>query len=469
MTTKYDYTRGCTATLLFPIAKLYSACHYNVMATTQHSPLKFKATISVLGLAISSYLLMYSLNVLVAHSYPPNEYGDFALTIRILAVIVPIILLGTHVSCKSFISQYHQAKKPDKILGFYQWAYQILFRTTMILTLISLCAYLILLYLHFRNLENLRNYHLFVYSIWLTPLYALSVLQSALLQSIKRYNIAKMARILFPLLMIFSTLILHYLLPNVMIYYLLICFIISYLIITLIQRSFIRNHFLTHSGITTVTPANFKDKPKWSNTSLQMMLSTLMLQGISSIYILMTELVSPNEADVGYISAIAIITGGLYVFSQTTCYLFAPIIKPLFIEKNYSMISHLIKRTLLINVIAGGILITLIIIFGKEFLSHFGPSYIQHYPALIVMSTAIYFCLIFNVFQDTLLYSGNQHICNRIFIWELISGVTLCILLIPHYSVLGAAIAMTFSLVTSLTISTIIAIIKIRQLHNERA
>jgi O-antigen/teichoic acid export membrane protein len=67
---------------------------------------EIKIPLVLLGLNTSSYLINYSLNVILARHLSAHIYGDYSVAIKVLTIMVELALFGTQVGTKRFLAKY---------------------------------------------------------------------------------------------------------------------------------------------------------------------------------------------------------------------------------------------------------------------------------------------------------------------------------------------------------------------------
>jgi O-antigen/teichoic acid export membrane protein len=83
----------------------------------------------------------------------------------------------------------------------------------------------------------------------------------------------------------------------------------------------------------------------------------------------------------------------------------------------------------------------LILALGKPFLMMFGPEFVKGYPAMFVVSVGLLARAAAGPVERLLTMSGHQTACALIYGTAFAAAVILCLLLIPPFGMMGAAIA----------------------------
>lgn len=408
---------------------------------------------AILLITTVGFFLNYSLNVYLARTFSPEVYGDFFITMRILIIVLPLSLLGTSSASNRFLSQYHTKDLP-RFLGFYRWTLTIFKISTLSVWIIAVLMLISVIVLTDYKITVFEDYHLATFAFWIVPLIALSTLQSAFLQSIQSYKKSIILSLLYPVVMITGLFLLHYLIPTLNYFHLLVLVGLSYMVIILAQRLYITKNI---KKIVTEAKPDFSPKKQWLRISLGMMLNSFIGLCLANVYLLMLELVGHNENEIGYFSAIFTISGILMIIGASVNYIINPLISPLLDQKKMSELFKLLLKAFYIELILGSIVLTILILFGRQLLGHFGSVYVAFYPEMLIVSCVMFIYILIGVAGSLLLYSDRQAILNWIFAGELVFAITLCLLLIPKYELMGAILSMTISLTLSCITTALIA------------
>jgi O-antigen/teichoic acid export membrane protein len=89
----------------------------------------------------------------------------------------------------------------------------------------------------------------------------------------------------------------------------------------------------------------------------------------------------------------------------------------------------------------------LILALGKPFLMMFGPDFVRGYPAMFIASVGLLARAAVGPVERLLVMSGHQTVCAVIYAAAFAVAVVLCLVLIPPFGLIGAAIATTVALV----------------------
>jgi O-antigen/teichoic acid export membrane protein len=112
-------------------------------------------------------------------------------------------------------------------------------------------------------------------------------------------------------------------------------------------------------------------------------------------------------------------------------------------EKLASFLSASIRWTFFPSLAAT----ILILALGKPFLMMFGPDFVRGYPAMFIASVGLLARAAVGPVERLLVMSGHQTVCAAIYGAAFAAAIILCLVLIPPFGLIGAAIATTVALV----------------------
>jgi O-antigen/teichoic acid export membrane protein len=192
---------------------------------------------------------------------------------------------------------------------------------------------------------------------------------------------------------------------------------------------------------------NIKVRPKeWLKISLPIMLvSSISVLFMSQIDLTMLEVMGKDENSVGYYAAGLKTAGIIILLTTTTSTVFTPIISQA-IDKSKKHLKHIYRVQFYFSIVVCIIIIFVLFIFGCNFLTLFGNSYITAYSTMLILSIGYGAILISNGAYIILQYSNSA----KFLLFSNLFGVTLNFILnwflIPIYDIEGAAIATACSM-----------------------
>lgn len=153
-----------------------------------------------------------------------------------------------------------------------------------------------------------------------------------------------------------------------------------------------------------------------------------------------------GQYTLGIFSTIAYILVIGSLFANSISQVFLPKLRRLFKEKNKKEFEMLTKKMVSIGVLMGLIALLTSITIGKFSLSLiFGSEYGANNIILIILSLGLLFILSGVFLGTSIIATGNYNVNYKISVLSLVSVLLFSFILIPKYSLLGAALTVTIS------------------------
>ncbi len=388
---------------------------------------------------ILSYIAIYFYNIVLAKLLPPGQFGDIGVTMAIIAICIPILVLGGSLASKLYLGNYFVSQDYPHARGFLVWLRRRFFFGTLLISIIGTLLITTDLTLLRLGIIKEHFFHVAIYAFWLVPLATYAMLQAAIANALQRY-----------VLSIFPTGVLRYFLAIPILYlfavyvdkmnafHAIFCIGITYVILICIQAVFLYINLPNKYFNTKVKIEHIE----WKKTSLQLFITTIIYLCVSSASLMLLEAIGNTESEVGTMTAMLVILGIMPLSSVAFGYIVNPIVKPALELNQIDYLQKLLNRCNFFNIITLAIVLCIIIFFGSDLLSHFNPDFKQAYIPLLIcaFAFAINSCLYFT--RMVLMFGGEQKLFNKIVIAQLIIIVVLDLILIPIYQLLGAAIGL---------------------------
>lgn len=404
----------------------------------------------VLFIVILSYLANYALNVYLARLLPPSVYGDIAVVLLILALLVPLAVFGTEISLVRYLPKYIAQGDYGHAAGFIRWTLKMI----GIMTLIILSTGGLLIYsaAFFQQLSaaKLHDIHLVYLSFWLIPLYALNILFSNVLLVFNRHYIATMSKgfTLFGLMIGAIFLFLRfkgYTSEQGMELIIVSCVGIACLLSILFQSLFIYKVF--PKEIIHAKP-HFHKK-EWFRASFFVMGTTLVFSGMSAVQIILLEIFGTNEASVGFFASLIVISSMILMLGGAVNMLLNPKISSLVTHHSTTHLQKMLNVLNSCKMIPGIVLFCLIYFYGDDLLWIFGKDFTNTHGALRLLAAFYLIGLAFNSVSALLNFSHHQKTGFVISSLQLIYLIVMNAILVPKFGLTGAIFALGSSIVLS--------------------
>src|SRR3989338_7449164 len=149
------------------------------LSSLNHSIYKTSVILFLIG--FSGYFFNFSFNALLARQLSNELFGDFSVALRILNIASVYMLLGTLTSAKRFYSGYLKSNKILEASKYMSWNLRIVLVSSLFFLILLTLFTVFILGLHLFHIHDIREYHLFVYFLWLSPINAFTLLISSYL------------------------------------------------------------------------------------------------------------------------------------------------------------------------------------------------------------------------------------------------------------------------------------------------
>ncbi|MCL1127829.1 flippase [Shewanella surugensis] len=404
----------------------------------------FQRTISVMvTIYVSSYLITYTINVILAQLLSPEDYGNYKIAENFFDLASIPVLMGGATAALKFLPIAFKESNLTLI-----WEYTRFYLIT-ILTLSFLLA-LITFSISINFLDNtlFGNHHPIAYATAIVPIMAIIVLIRSILQSKGLIYTSFIPKaISYPILQLGFILALYAFVGKLtvswalMIAFTSLLIILCYLLIKGKQLGIIRFKKIKNPTSPLI----------WLKVSITMMLLSILHSVLNQIDLYMIEIFG-NEDAVGYFATAQVTVMLLFSIQSAFMIVFNPLITLLLKEDmhNARKLNAKCFRLLLAFILPIG---GLLFLFSKPILSIFGHNEPEAATTLQILVPGYLFSAMFAIPYSWLKYSGQEKNVTIIMFACLTLNIILNGLLIPNYGIQGAAIA-----TTAMFISTFIAL-----------
>ena len=414
----------------------------------------FYENIFLLLLVIAAYFASYSLNLILANMLEPVDYGDISLVLSVFMFCTPVILLGTEVSVVHYLPKYLSEKDFSHAHGFLRWSFELVFAIASLVFLVS--SFVVFLSMIIASKEvGFERWHIYVYSIWLIPIFGINIQFASLFQALKHsylstsFNglngivitaLACMSmsifwysysgewfgrdQLRFSVILIFATVFA-------------VCALIQYLI----GRRFVPKEVWDSEPLMR--------RPEWFSMSYKMLISGLIFTALMAIDIVMIRLLSKNQTDVGYFASIMVIAQAMYVFGGAVNMVVGPLVNEYASSNDRSHLQTVVNWMNFYKMIPGTLFFFIALIFGKDLLALFGKGFPAAYESLVVLSIGVYVGLAFNAAGTLMVYSKHQMLNFFISLSQLVMIIVGDILVIPTFGLFGACVVFSSAILIS--------------------
>lgn len=414
----------------------------------------FRDNSVLLVIVLLAYVSNYVFNLILSNMLEPVDYGDISVVLQLLVFFAPFALLGTELSIIKFFPKYLEEKDYGKIHGFIRWSYEVIFGIGFFIFLFSSFVVFVSMIISSKG-TAFERWHIAVYSIWLVPIYAMNIMLSMVLQSLRKYyhsisfsgiTSVGVTLIINVLLFVFWKVFAGSWFGRDQLRFT-VLFIIAFgfSITALYQLSLCRRFIPKEIWESEAV----RDQDLWRHTSWKMLISTAIFAGLMSIDIVLIELLSFNEKNVAQFAAISVICGSIYVFGTGIDMIVNPQIGLLVEKKDISHLQKLLNTMNLFKTLPAALFLLVICFFGKEILTLFGKAFPMAHVPLILLALSFFVGLCFNSAGALLVYTRYQVLNFWLSVTQICYIFIGDVILIPHLGLLGAVYILGSSIIIS--------------------
>lgn len=408
----------------------------------------------LLFLVVGAYFGSYFLNLILANMLQPVDYGDISLVLSVFAFCTPFALMGTEVSVVHFLPKYLSDRDFAHAHGFLRWSFELVFALATFIFLIS--SFVVFLSMIIASKEvGFERWHIYVYSIWLIPIFSINIMFASLFQALKHSYLSTsfngLGGIVITTLCALAMSIFWYSysgewfgrdqLRFTVILILATIFALTALIQYVIGRRFVPKEVWNSEPLMR--------RPEWMAMSYKMLISGLIFTALLSIDIVMIRLLSKNQADVGHFASIMVIAQAMYVFGGAVNLVVGPLVNEYASRNDKTHLQHVVSLMNIYKLVPGTLFFLVTIFFGSDLLALFGKGFPKAYEALVILGVGVFIGLLFNAAGTLMVYSKHQVLNFYLSVSQLLFIIIGDILIIPTYGLVGAAYVFTTALLLS--------------------
>jgi len=392
------------------------------------------SSLMLFGLSLINYMLMYWANIFLARHLDIGGFGDYSVAMSIVTLLSTLATLGLEKYALRIVSLYIERKNWPHLRGF--WLFSL---RTIVLFSILLMGLLSLWLGAFSPLHK-TDYHAvtIIYSGFL-PVIALCLF---LVEVITVYGVQILAfalyRFFLPaafLLLITGLYTFQFQLTAVSA---VLCFGIAWCLTLILMIITAR---ATSPRELRQTEANSKGWRWWLKKSLPLLISSLMMTVLTSVGIIILEVLHPSQAVVGTYAVVMKTAALISLIGTSTNRYYLPMLVVLLERRDQRGIKALLNKRM--RLIAGFIMIFLSIVsvWGQEIMDLFGSEFSQGYPALCISAVGAAFSTLFADSPYYLQFMGKNRQVVGLMSFAAGSMISLSYTLGPDYGATGVALA----------------------------
>lgn len=391
------------------------------------------------------------------HHLSKSDYGDFAVSLKALAVLCTLLTVAKQLSLNIYTPQYEKSHKFIQKSGLLKWLSHNLIVSAIVLAVGALSTHFVLYLMNNEPFIQAFSEHPSQFFMFFLPILTFTIVLSCLaLSQDSIHAILKPIITIIPgILTIIVFLLALYTLkvPAIAIISVYIACQITTLILYLLLS---KNFFQPAISTTQLT----SDHDEWFSQSNIYWISTITSQTSIVLSLIALELLS-SESLVGEYAAILVFaTIYIALISPLHTYISSQI--NMVLHKNTPQLNQILSVTNYYQFAIVSLINLTVIAFGPEILSYFAPNYILLHSNLVIAMVLFGFSIMSSLPIKVLIQSEYQKVAYKLKIIRLFLALFLFSIFIPKYGVLGAIISDT---IPSIFINLIATFICKKQLN----
>jgi|GEM_PF-5585457 len=392
--------------------------------------------------SVITYCFFYIANIYLVRQLSLEEYGDFAVSLKVLAVLCAFLTISKQLSLSLYMPQYEKSHRHIQRNGLALWLGKNLFiAITVLLTGITLTQ-IVLYILKNKTFVSVFQHHPWQFILFFIPIVAFFTVLSCLLLSqkqLKNFYAPFITIIPSILIVVIFTLAIHLLKfsPKLTIYTYFLCQSTTFMLYIFLSHNYHIPKFLTN--------ISQGEHGQWYTSPHIYWIGTLSNQISTLLSLIALELLSPEDFVGEYAIILLFITGYIALISPLHTYLASQLglLLHTHSEKLNKIIKLIVKIQSLIVIVGTSICIA----FGRDLLAYIDPNVVFLYPqlifAMIMFGIAITTAIPLRILLHASLSEIGMHLkISRLFLCCLFLSI-----LVPRYGIAGAIISDTLPLI----------------------
>ncbi len=398
-------------------------------------------SLKTMFLRIIGVVTLFGFSLFLTHNYAPKIIGQFDFIRMVLLVLSSICVLGTDQSILYFTGILKSRNEIQTLKAIYKKIVVIIF---------ALC--LLMLFVFFVIGQNSINiffndkstYVLMAKAIIALFFYSITLFNTETIRALDKVYIAELFRNTFKYVsVIFGAIILFYYHQEA---YLVDTFLIGFVALAIITTIIIFRLFKKQNGdLILSNDTNSFSYSFIAHKSYPMAISSLAIFLMMTFDIVFLKKFKGDETVAYYAIAMKLVSI-LFMINNSVYISVSLKIAQLYTDNNKKELSKALKQSARMIVALTLPVVLFVCLFSENILYFFGENYTQSKQALLILMAGQLFASFFGVSAIYLNMTGRQGVFQIVLIFAVLLNLILNIILIPMYSMTGAAIAFVSSL-----------------------
>lgn len=397
-------------------------------------------SVTTMFLRIIGVGTLFGFTLFLTHHYDPKIIGQYDFIRMFLLVVSSICVFGTDQSILYFTGILKSTNETDKLKAIYKKIVVLIFILCLLVAVVFFLIGQQAINLFFSDTST---YVLMVKAVIALFFYSLTLFNTETIRALDKIFIAELFRNTFKYVsVIVGAVVLFYFHQET---YLVDAFLVGFVVLSLISTGMIFRIFNKQNNNTIQAAANPFSYAFIAHKSYPMAISNL------AIFLMMTfdvvflkkfkgdEMVAYYAITMKLVSVLFMINNSVYISVSLK-------IAQLYTDNNKKELVKTLKQSSRIIVLFTLPVVLLVCFFSENILYFFGENYILGKQALLILMAGQLCASFFGVSAIYLNMTGRQHIFQIVLLFAVLVNLVLNVLLIPIYSITGAAIAFVSSL-----------------------
>jgi O-antigen/teichoic acid export membrane protein len=398
-------------------------------------------SLKTMFLRIIGVVTLFGFSLFLTHNYDPKIIGQFDFIQKILLVLSSICILGSDQSILYFTGILKSTNETEKLKTIYLRIISlILILSVVVLVLFFFFGKSIIIF--FFNDNN--TYRLVLKAVVVLFFYSLTLFNTETIRALGRVYMAELFRNLFKYLsVIFGAIVLLYFHQEM---YLIDTFLIGFIALAIITTGIVI-WILKKEGFVS---SNKSDSSRFSysfiaSKSYPMAVSNLAIFLMLTLDVVFLKKFKGDEI-VAYYSIAMKLVSILFLINNSVFISVSLKIAKQFTDNNKTALLNTMKQSSRIIFFLTLPIVVVVCFYSESILHFFGPNYVQAKQALLILMAGQLLASLFGITTIYLNMTGRQRIFQVVLISAVFLNFILNFILIPIYSLTGAAIAFVCSL-----------------------
>jgi O-antigen/teichoic acid export membrane protein len=408
----------------------------------------------LVGLRIAGVATTYITQVLLARWMGAAESGRYIFALAGCVVLFQLSTLGLPAAALRFIPQYEKAGDHGKAVGFAQRAQRIVFFSSIVVAAIAIAAVL------FWDIEDQAQLLTRTLAFMSIPFFALVVTNGSIARSISLLMVSVLPNLVLRQVLLFAGVVATYfLLGGLSAPIVAALLLVSLAVLAVGQGLLLRGHLKALFG--GVAPEY--DTGLWIRTAIPLLAPFAFTQFAQECNVFVAGVLMSPESLAIFNAAYRTSSFVNYGMASVSL-LIAPQISRLFFSGDRTSLQLLLAQQAQVRFLFAVGSVVVLVVLGKYLLGLFGEEFVTGYWSLLILVTANLFAGAIGPVVQLLSIAGYEKRCAVIFAGALALQVTVNLILIPLFGIMGAALTV---LIVTVFWTTWFHALVVRRLHIE--